>query len=134
VRQLRRDLDQDALHGPLVLVGHSAGGRAALFAAQQLESWNVTVDLVICVDVAYPPQVPGNVKRAVNLYRSQRRIYPAGSLVPAPGSKGAIHNLDLDSPTSPIKERGLNHLNITSSPGVQSLLLDHIRDIVSQSL
>ena len=134
VRQLRQDLEQDALRGPLILVGHSAGGRAALFAAQQLENWKLTVDLVVCIDVAYPPPVPGNVKRAVNVYRGQGRIYPAGPLVPAPGSRCDIHNLDLDCPTSPIKERGLNHLNITSNPGVQRVLLQHIRENVSQSL
>jgi pimeloyl-ACP methyl ester carboxylesterase len=104
------------LTGPVVLVGHSRGGRRALVAAAQLERSGVAVDLVVCVDVAFPPPVPRNVRRAIHLYRTGRRVYPARPLSPAPGAAGRIENIDLDAVGSPVPGRGLHHLNITACP------------------
>src|SRR5262249_13080789 len=63
------------LGGPLTLVGHSRGGRRALAAATQFDRVGIPVDLLVCVDVAFPPPVPGNVRRAVHVYRSGWRVY-----------------------------------------------------------
>ena len=55
-RWIRRTLvaDQQAgrLNGPVILVGHSCGGRSALFTAQELARRNIPVDLLVCIDVA----------------------------------------------------------------------------------
>lgn len=104
---------------PVALVGHSRGGRRAVAAAAFLARFDLFVDLVICVDVAFPPPVPANVGRAVHLYRSRRRLYPARPLQPAPGSPARIENVDLDSADAPFPGRGLHHLNVTASPVVQ---------------
>jgi hypothetical protein len=109
--------------GPLLFVGHSCGGRAALFAARELEKRGVVVDLVVCVDVALPPEVPGNVRRALNITRSRWRLYPAGTLRAAPGSAARIENIDLDEP---VFAWWLQHLNFTDSPQVQALVLGRI--------
>jgi pimeloyl-ACP methyl ester carboxylesterase len=115
--------------GPLILVGHSCGGRAALFAARELDKIGVAVDLIVCVDVALPPEVAGNVRCAVNLYRTRWRLYPAGALRAAPGSKVHIDNIDLD-------ERGhegwLHHLNFRDSAVVQALVLGGIFGILDE--
>ncbi len=122
-RWVRRSLiaDQQAgrLRGPIILVGHSCGGRYALFTARQLARRGISVDLLVCIDVAIPFAVPANVRQAVHIYRSRRRIYPARPLRPAPASGAEIVNLDLDAPGSPIDPRGLHHMNITESPAVQ---------------
>ncbi len=116
--------------GPLVFVGHSCGGRAALFAARELEKVGVPVDLVVCVDVALPPEVPGNVRRAVNISRSRWRLYPARTLQAAPGSATRIENIDLDDP---VCAWWLYHLNFTDSPQVQSLVLGQIFDLLDRA-
>jgi hypothetical protein len=114
-------VDQDAgrLRGPVILVGHSCGGRYALFTARELTRRNIPVELLVCLDVAMPFDVSTNVRHAVHLYRSRRRLYPARPLRRAPGSAAQVTNLDLDDEGSPISPAGLNHLNITASVAVQ---------------
>jgi hypothetical protein len=125
-RRLRRDHRAGRLHGPLALVGHSCGGRYSLWTAQQLERLGIAVDLLVCVDVAGPYTVPGNVRHAVHLYRSRRRLYPARPLRPAPGSGAVIENIDLDAPDSPIRARWLHHLNITARLAVQDWIFERV--------
>jgi hypothetical protein len=126
-----RHLAADPPRGPLVFVGHSCGGRYSLFAAHQLARRGVRVDLLVCLDVAGPPEVPGNVGKAVNLYLSRRRLYPARPLRPAPGSRVVIENIDLSAAGSPLQAAKLNHLNITDHPAVQALALGRILEAVA---
>jgi hypothetical protein len=129
VRQLRSDHRAGLLRYPIILVGHSCGGRYALFAARQLEQLGVAIGLVVCVDVAWPYAVSDNVRRAVHLYRSQRRLYPARALQAARGSKAVIENLDLDGPSAPFPGRGLHHLNITASRAVQNYVVRRVIEV-----
>lgn len=107
--------------GPMVLIGHSRGGRRAVVAAAQMGS---AVDLVVCVDVAFASPIPANVRRAVHLYRSGWRLYPAGPL--ASGAGGRIDNIDLDQPDAPFSGRGLHHLNITASPALHDWIVREV--------
>ena len=118
------------LHGPIVLVGHSRGGRHVVEASRVLEKAGIGVDLLVCLDVALPPTVPGNVRRVVNLYMSRDRLYPADSLQPAAGSMARIENVDLSSSEALITGPGLNHLNLTASPAVQDFVVAHILQVV----
>jgi hypothetical protein len=113
----------------LIFVGHSCGGRAALYAARELEKIGVPVELIVCLDVAMPPEVPGNVRRAVNISRSHWRIYPAATLRAAPGATAQIENIDLDQP---VPMRWLHHLNFTDSPMVQSMVLGCIFKVLDE--
>jgi pimeloyl-ACP methyl ester carboxylesterase len=126
-RQVFRDHAAGRLSGPLILIGHSCGGRYALWTAHQLEQAGIVVDLLVCVDVApMPHRVPGNVRRAIHLYRSRWRLYPARPLRPDPGSAAVIDNIDLDAPTTPIHACFLHHLNITASSVVQEWIIDEV--------
>ena len=100
-RYLRAEQRAGRLRGPIVFVGHSCGGRYCLYGAHELQQADIPVDLVVCLDVALPP-VPGNVKRAVNLYRSGPRLYPARPLIAAPGSSAEITNIELNAAGSPV--------------------------------
>jgi thioesterase domain-containing protein len=124
-RHLVREHRAGRLRGPVILIGHSCGGRYALFASRRLEPPGVAVELLVCVDVAWPFDVSGNMRRAIHLYRTRRRLYLARPLRLAPGS-AAVENLDLDTPGSPIAARGLHHLNITAAPAVQSYLIGQV--------
>jgi Thioesterase domain len=112
--------------GPVVFAGHSCGGRSALFAAEELSAAGVEVRLIVCIDVTLPPPVPGNVRRAINLRRTRRRLYPAMPLIPAPGANPVVENIDLDAADSPIDPRGVFHLNITSRPRVREFVVGRI--------
>jgi hypothetical protein len=129
-RRLLRDRAAAAPGGPVVFVGHSCGGRYALHAAHALQREDVTVDLIVCLDVAFPPPVPANVRRAVHLYRTRLRLYPAGPLRPASGSAARLDNHDLDAPGSPVAPGGLHHLNITASPAVRAFVRERILETV----
>src|SRR5580765_3257851 len=85
------------LTGPLILVGHSCGGRYSLFSAQQLAPFGIKIEMLICVDVAWAYPVAENVKHAIHLYRSRLRVYPARPLQPSVNSKALIENVDLDT-------------------------------------
>ena len=99
------------------------GGRHVVEASRVLEKAGIGVDLLVCLDVALPPTVPGNVRRVVNLYMSRDRLYPADSLQPAAGSMARIENVDLSSSEALITGPGLNHLNLTASPAVQDFVV-----------
>jgi len=121
------------LPGSIVLVGHSRGGRHVLDAAYQLQKAGITVDLLVCLDAALLPTVPSNVRQAVNVYMSQQRIYPADTLNSAAGTTARIDNIDLSNPKSSIAGQGLHHLNITTSPAVQDLVMERILQVVGET-
>ena len=125
-RRLVADRRAGRLRGPVVFVGHSCGGRCSLYAADALGAAGIGVDLVVCLDVAGAPPVPGNVGRAVHLYRSRRRIYPARPLAPAPGSAARVDNVDLDAPGSPLDPRWLVHVTLPARPAVRAFVLDRV--------
>jgi thioesterase domain-containing protein len=131
LRHLAHDHRAGRLHGPVIFVGHSCGGRYALYAARRLEQLRVRVDLIVCVDVAWPYEVSGNVRRAIHLYRSRLRLYPARALQSAPGSEAVVENLDLDDPAAPVPGQGLHHLNITASHEVQSYIIARVMEVVN---
>jgi len=126
VRNLLADQRAGRLRGPVVFVGHSCGARSLLFAAAELRETGLSVDLVVCLDVALPQPVPENVRNAVNLYIGGRRLYPAQPLRPANPSVTGVHNIDLSAANCPIRAPWLSHLTITNSMSVQALILKHI--------
>jgi hypothetical protein len=136
-RWVRRNLTADhatgRLRGPIVLVGHSCGGRYALFTARELARQGIPIELLVCIDVAMPFAVAANVRHAVHLYRSRRRIYPARPLRAAPGAAAQVTNVDLDADDSPIAPIGLNHLNTTASPSVQDWVVERVLKAVAAS-
>jgi thioesterase domain-containing protein len=132
-RHLVRQRAQGRLRGPVVLIGHSRGGRRALTAASWLEHVGVSVDLLVCVDVAFPPLVPASVRRAIHIYRSRWRIYRPGPLRENPESAILVENIDLDQPKAPIPGQGLHHLNITASPALQEWIANQVEMLACAS-
>ena len=125
VRQVLADR-RDGRPSPVVFVGHSCGGRSAIFAAEELRAAGAGVSLIVCIDVTLPPPVPANVRHAINLRRTRRRLYPAMPLVAAPGAAPVIENIDLDAPDSPIDPAWICHVNVTSRPRVRRYVVDRI--------
>jgi len=130
VRQVLSD-HEAGRGGPVAFVGHSCGGRSALFAAEALCAAGIEVRLIVCLDVTLPPPVPANVRRAIHLRRTRRRLYPAMPLVAAPGTAAAIENIDLDAPDSPINPAWIWHMNITSRQAVREFVVGRILDALT---
>ncbi len=130
LRHLLRDARTGRLRGPVAFVGHSCGGRYALFAAHTLGRLGVGVDLVVCLDVALPPPVPANVARAVSVYFRRHRLYPARPLGAAPGSPAQVENIDLSDPARSVGFRLFKHLTITDIPAVQELILEQVEAVM----
>jgi hypothetical protein len=126
-----RQVVSDPPAGPVVFVGHSCGGRSALFAAEELALAGVEVRLIVCIDVTLPPPVPGNVHTAINLRRTRRRLYPAMALVAAPGARTVIENIDLDAADSPIDPRWIVHVNITGRARVREFVVGRIMEALT---
>jgi hypothetical protein len=129
-RHIAADRRAGLLNGAVIFVGHSCGGRYSLHAAHRLQELGIGVDLIVTLDVALPPDVPGNVKWAVNLYRGGRRLYPARPLRRVPGSSAAIDNIDLDAPGAPVRAWWLNHLTLTDSVLIRELVLQRILESI----
>lgn len=119
---------------PVVFVGHSCGGRSVLFAAEELAAAGVEVQLLVGIDVTLPTPVPGNVRRAINLRRTLRRLYPAMPFVAAPGAGTVVENIDLDAADSPIDPRWICHLNITSRARVREYVVGRIVEALGTPL
>ncbi|HQR05496.1 MAG TPA: hypothetical protein PLN21_01675 [Gemmatales bacterium] len=132
VKHLIEERKAGRLKGPIIMVGHSRGGRHILDAAHELQKSGFIVDLLVCLDVAAPTTVPSNVRKALNLYMTQHRIYPAEKLKPTIGSQTIIENVDLNAPSSPVKIHELNHINITNDTGVQNYVINAIEKVVNQ--
>jgi hypothetical protein len=128
---VQADREAGRLQGPVILVGHSCGGRYALFTAWELARRGIPVELVVCIDVAMPSTVAANVRHALHVYRSRRRLYPARPLRAEANSAARVTNLDLDGAGSPIAPFGLHHLNITASPAVQTWVFERILEAVA---
>ena len=96
---------------PIVIIGHSLGGNAALRIATKLGKAGVPVRLLVIFDATNATPVSANVSEAINFY------YPSGrgdALSPGQGFKGKILNDDLkDLP-------GLKHMNMDESATLHS--------------
>jgi hypothetical protein len=112
--------------GPLALVGHSRGGRQCIDLARRLGERGVTVDLLVTVDVAFPDDVPINVRRALNVYLKRDRLYPAAPLRAAPGGATVIENIALDGPASPVPAAGQSHVTLTDHAPLRAFLLGRL--------
>jgi hypothetical protein len=133
-RHLIAEHQAGRLQGPIILVGHSRGARHAVNAARELESAGIGVELLVCLDVSLPPTVPGNVRRALNVYMSQHRLYPADPLQAAPGAAASVENVDLSRPGAPVTGRAMCHVTIAASGAVQDLIVERILQVVREKV
>ena len=79
--------------------GHSALQKILIVHLAAFEKpLGIAVRLVVCMDVAFPPAVPANVERAIHLYRTRQRIYPARALK---GMDGATYIREFNSKMLP---------------------------------
>jgi pimeloyl-ACP methyl ester carboxylesterase len=80
---------------PIVLIGHSMGGRCALLFAETLQDEGFPVSLVVTIDPAHmSPDVPLNVEHFINIFLS-KDVLGGGDIKPKQGFRGSYASYDL---------------------------------------
>ena len=130
-RRIVRENEAGRWSGPLVLVGHSLGGDDQIRVAKLLGDAGISVDLLILIDANTPPTIPPNVKRCVNLYKSQplRDALPVfrGVRVRAVDpQRTKIENIDLRTADLGFDTSQVDHFNITDVKAIQDRALSEI--------
>ena len=108
--------------GPLVLVGHSQGANNVIDMARSLESYNVTVDLLIALSPFMQNPVPANVVKAIDYYQGPGWGQP---LEPGKGFHGKIVNINL------VDDNTISHIGMDKSARVQAEVLREISALKS---
>ena len=90
---------------PIILIGHSMGGRCALEFAEKLKAEGIPVSLVVTIDPAHlSPSVPTHVARFINIFLS-KDVLGGGDIKPVEGFAGHYASFDLQN-------HGELHVNI----------------------
>lgn len=90
IRQYRDDPQ------PIILIGHSMGGRCALQFSEQLQEEGIPVSLVVSIDPAHlSPSVPTNVERFINIFLS-KNVLGGGDIKPVAGFPGHYASYDVE--------------------------------------
>jgi LysM repeat protein len=81
---------------PIILIGHSMGGRCALQFSEKLQAEGIPVSLVVSIDPAHlSPSVPTNVERFINIFLS-KNVLGGGDIKPVEGFPGHYASYDLE--------------------------------------
>ena len=122
----------------VVISGHSYGADNSIRLARALDERGVVVDALVLVDPTTPPKIPANVRRCVNIYRSQPSTdwMPWLRGVPVEGDEQStvIINRDLRMPGENTDLSGeVNHFNIEDNPAIQQMVVEEITWIFKQN-
>jgi LysM domain len=106
---------------PISVVGHSAGGDAAVQFAEALAAARVPVALLITYDPNRTAgRIPANVERYIDLYQSSN-VLGGGDLAPGPGFHGHYASFNLNNRSEII------HVNMDKFEAIQAQLAAKIR-------
>ncbi len=110
---------------PIVLIGHSMGGRCGLQFAEKLQARHIPVSLLVTIDPAHlSPDVPLNVERFINVFLANS-ILGGGNIQPTPGFQGNYASYDLS------QHGGVFHITIDKIETIHRQLVDKIVDLAA---
>ena len=119
--------ERDPRPTPLILIGHSAGGDAALSFAYRLKEKGIPVSLVVTFDpTRRAGEVPGNVERYINIYQSTN-FFGGGDVKPAADFRGHFATVNLK------RYWNVLHVNMLKIDGVQDRVLDKIAQVTAMA-
>jgi hypothetical protein len=105
---------------PIILIGHSMGGRCALQLSEKLQEEGIPVSLVVTIDPAHlSPSVPTNVERFINIFLS-KNVLGGGDIKPVEGFPGHYASYDLD------QHDEVSHITIEKMDSVHQQLVAKI--------
>jgi len=113
---------------PLVVIGHSLGGRMCAWVSRKLMKCGERVPLIIIVDANLLQTIPPNVDKCLNLYVTNKiGIFHGSPVYPeVPGTP--IVNRDVSKGQPPWYLGGVNHFDIDSTDWVHQIIIDEIND------
>jgi acetyl esterase/lipase len=118
---------REAQKSPIIVVGHSAGGDAALSFAERLKEAHVPVSLIVAFDpTRRAGRVPSNVDRFVNIYQSFN-FFGGGDVSPASDFHGHFASVDLK------RYWEVLHVNLVKLEGLQDKVIDKIVRVATLS-
>jgi predicted alpha/beta-hydrolase family hydrolase len=110
---------------PIILIGHSMGGRCALLFAEQLQVAGISASLVATIDPAHmSPDVSLNVERFINIFLS-KDVLGGGDIKPAQGFQGAYASYDL------AERSEVSHISIDKMDTIHQQLITKILRIAT---
>ena len=108
---------------PIVLIGHSMGGDAALSFAERLDAEGIPVGLLVTYDPSrIADEVPPNVERFINIYQSSN-VMGGGNVAEGSRFHGHYASFNLKRHTEII------HVNIEKADAIQDQLVTKIREL-----
>ena len=108
---------------PIILIGHSMGGRCALQFAETLQAENIPVSLIVTIDPAHlSPEVPTNVERFINIFLS-KDVLGGGNIKAVQGFPGHFASYDLD------RHDEVLHISIDKMDAIHQQIVAKVRDI-----
>jgi pimeloyl-ACP methyl ester carboxylesterase len=114
IRDYRRDPQ------PVILIGHSMGGDAALAFAELLNANNIPVNLVVTYDPSrIADDVPPNVERYINIFQSTN-VMGGGNVVQGSRFHGHYASYNLKD------HNELIHINIEKADRIQEQLVEKV--------
>jgi pimeloyl-ACP methyl ester carboxylesterase len=127
-RQIERTYAGVARPEPLVIIGHSYGTDDSIRITRKLNEKNIKVNLLALIDPVTPQPIPGNVVRTVSYYQTRGWTdnLPWWRGVPvklAPGAKGSLQNIDLNTDRQDLLEAHTVHSNIDENAKIHREIL-----------
>lgn len=107
---------------PIIIIGHSLGGNAALGMARHLARNGVPVRLLVIFDATADIPVAANVAEVINLYKRGRGAELAGM----PGFRGTIVNDDLTGRIN------AGHMNIDENRDLHDLVVAKVIKVLGE--
>jgi LysM domain len=123
VAQAIRDYRRDPQ--PIILIGHSMGGDAALAFAETLNAENIPVSLLITYDPSrIADDVPPNVERYINIFQSTNMM-GGGNVVQGQRFHGHYASYNLKDHNEII------HVNIEKTDRIQEQLVAKVKELAA---
>jgi hypothetical protein len=117
--------DYRAAPAPIVLIGHSMGGRCVLLVAEKLRDAHIPVSLLVTVDPVHAsPGVPPNVERFINIYLSDSFL-GGGDVKSDQGYQGHYASFDLAT------HFDVSHITIDKMETIHNQLIAKIAQLAS---
>ena len=111
---------------PLVIVGHSLGGRMCGWVPRSLKKCGKRVPLVILVDANLVQRIPNNVDKCVHLFVTNEIGLFHGSPVRGESAGMNIVNRNVSCGQPSWMHGGVSHFNIDSTDWVHDIIINEI--------
>lgn len=107
-------------HAPIIVIGHSMGGRCALQFSERLQEEGIPISLVVTIDPAHlSPDVPANVERYINIFFS-KGVLGGGDIKAVAGFPGHYASYDMQ------QHDEISHITIDKVDAIHQQLVTKI--------